>query len=56
MRMAKGASFCQVAKIMPVFNPRPWRTSGCQEWSGASPILRASASVTRVRGRGWLVC
>lgn len=56
VRIAKGASFCQVAKMTPVFIVKPWRTSGCQEWRGASPILRAKARVTRVRGSGWFVC
>jgi len=39
-----------------VVRSRPWRTSGSQAWTGASPILRARAKVIKVVGRGWDIC
>lgn len=52
MRRAKGASFCQVEITIPVNRSTPWRTSGSHACSGASPIFRASARVTRITAIG----
>ena len=53
---AKGASFCQVDRIIPVVRSKPCRTSGSQKWVGASPTFNASAMVTTVVVSGWESC
>lgn len=53
---ANGASFCHVDRIRPVVRSSPCRTSGNQAWTGARPILRASAIVRIVAGNGWASC
>jgi len=55
-RRANGANFCHVERIRPVVRSSPWRTSGSQEWRGASPIFKARAMVIIVTGRGCVIC
>lgn len=44
-RIERGASFCQVNKIIPDNKGIPWVTSGTQKWKGDNPSFIARAIV-----------
>lgn len=55
-RRMKGAIFCHVETISPVFRLTPWITSGIHVCIGARPSFSKRAKVIIEVKRGWDMC
>lgn len=48
IRRVRGANFCQVEIIKPIWRLTPCKTSGNQKWRGANPSFKSKAKEMRV--------